>query len=180
MTSPLEPLNAAQRWQALVSQFNAALAIEQDLQRRVYECRFDLMRETTSKEISSIQGERQVLNQQLCEYLDELEIINDALSTTQVANSALELEESKHKQELSKIKELHNKLVHQEQNVADKLRSSRQNMIDELDMLDKEKKELRDNIKDLQAFIGLNKKLETLDIDQQAPVITIQKNKNKK
>ena len=177
--SPLEPLNSAQRWQAIVSQFNTALAIQQDLQRRVYEEKFDRMRDATNAVISSIQQQRQSLNQRLCECLDKLEGISESLDSTRAENENLAQSLVDTNTEREKLKCLHERLLLQEQTIADKIASDRLRLEAELEQLDKEKAELRENIKDLKGFVAMHGTLGKMDIDHSAPVITIRKRSKK-
>ena len=69
--------NEAQRWQAIVSQFNAALAIQQDLQRSIYEERFDFIRRENEKRLNDLKRERLELDDRLCDALDNLDVSKD-------------------------------------------------------------------------------------------------------
>jgi DNA repair exonuclease SbcCD ATPase subunit len=173
--SPLDPLNAAQRWQAVVCQFNAALSIQQDLQRRVYEEKFDQMRDATNLRISEIQTQRQTLNQRLCESLDLLDSTTDLLHTIRAQTASLQAQLDAATAELGKLRSLHSALLVQEQTVAAKMQTDRDNMLQELGELDRQKAELRDTVRDLRGFISIHSQLQKLNIDHAAPVLTIYK-----
>ena len=175
--SPLEPLNPAQRWQAIVSQFNAALAIQQDLQRRGYEEKFDRMREETSAKISAIRKTRHTLNQELCACLDALELKNENLEIVHKENSELDSQYAGLVADLRKLSDLHKRLEQEESKRADKSASDQATLELELAQLDKEKADLRETVKDLRGFLAMNGKLSKLDIDHSAPVITISRRK---
>ena len=168
-------MNAAQRWQAVVTQFNAALAIQQDLQRRVYESKFDQMRDATNATIAGLQLSRQQLNQQLCESLERLDGRLDELHALRARKAELEATLAAEKAVCGKLQDLHKRLNEKEAEQTREVEAARNREEAELQALDARKAELRETVKDLKGFLVMHAKLDKLGVDPQAPIVTLTK-----
>jgi len=154
--------NEAQRWQAIVSQFNAALAIQQDLQRSIYEEKFDIIRRENDNMQNALKKQRLQLESDLCEALDQLDISKD--KEEEVSNQHLQLQKqlSEMIAERQQLQRMDNLLMKKGKSWAEGERRAEE----ELAELEKEKKELKEEIKDLRGFIKITNNLDPEAVGQ--------------
>ena len=170
MTGDLDLLhgrNEAQRWQAIVSQFNAALAIQQELQRSIYEEKFDQIRRDNERTLNEIKNERAVLDNLLCEALDNIDDLNDKLAMINKEEEELENQRESLKQGEQQLKRLGLQLQEKLRVLANESETKERQAVEELDMLDIEKRKLRDEIRDLKGFINMQSRLNSVAPDAQ-------------
>jgi hypothetical protein len=151
--------NDAQRWQAVVSRFNAALAIQQDLQRSIYEEKFDLIRRDNENLLNFIKDERQILDGKLCEALDKLEESEERCES--LNNELTHLQET-----LDQILAEEKQLIRLESMLNEKSKSRDESFYKEEEENQKElleltnvKQQLREDIRDLEINIEMQKRL---------------------
>ena len=152
--------NDAQRWQAVVSQFNAALAIQQDLQRTIYDEKFDLIRRDNEKHLNSIKNERLILDGNLCEALDNLESSEENCESLSIELALLRETLDKILAEKKELMRLESMLNEKSKSRAESSHKEEEANQRELLELDDEKQRLREEIRDLEIFIQMQKRLE--------------------
>lgn len=177
----LEGRNEAQRWQAIVSQFNAALAIQQDLQRSLYEEKFDQIRRDNERVINEIKLERASLDNKLCEALDTIDDLNDELSIMEDNKIKLSGDLDMLRVEEDQLNRLSVQLQQKARLAAERSEKSEIETVEELERLDHEKQQLRDEIRDLKGFINMQTRLADAAPDTQGQsFITAPKVKDRK
>jgi chromosome segregation ATPase len=173
--NPLSDLNFPQYWAAVVSQFNATLQIKQEQQRKLYEEKFDSIRDEAKAKVDELKLKQAELVDLYCGLFDDLNTKTEQKESLQVEVTALHDDLKKAADKNAKLNELHKQLLDEEKSKEKDIVAEEARLHRELTDLKKQKAEMREQINDLKMSLKMKKKLQQCQVDPKSIIFTKKK-----
>jgi hypothetical protein len=147
------------RWHQIVAEYNVSFERQQNEMRTYFEARFDQIRKENDDDVRSIRIQRDACAQRVCDIIDEQAEYSERISQLKEEKSRLKNEDFTLAKKLDSMAELLT-------NVSMKIRSSErllkqrvEDQENEILKLDARKSCLREEIRDLEGFVSMTKRL---------------------